>query len=184
MVLVVAAIGRSGSGKTVTLEYLTAQFSKQGFKVGTIKHVHHKGFTLDTKGKNTWRFAQAGAKVVVIISPEEAAIIKKTNQEFENLDKVMKLLENEDLDIVLIEGLHSIIGKRADVFKIITAENLETLTETLDGTVAPILGVSGVIAQNTDATTIQGLQVIKIPQDGKKLVELIKEQLADRKSVV
>jgi len=48
--------------------------------------------------------------------------------------------------------------------------------------VAPILGVSGVIAQSTDATIIQGLQVIKIPQDGKKLVELIKERLAQPKA--
>jgi len=182
MVLVIAAIGRSGSGKTVTLEYLINQFSMQGYKVGTIKHVHHKGFTIDTKGKNTWRFAQAGSKVVVAISPEEVAIIKKTNREFENLEEVMRLIENEDLDIIFIEGLHSIIGKRADVFKIITAENLDILAETLDGTVAPILGVSGVIAQNTDATIIQGLQVIKIPQDGQKLVELIKEQLAQTKT--
>lgn len=178
MVLVIAAIGRSGSGKTITLEYLITQLSTQGYKVGTIKHVHHKGFTIDTKGKNTWRFAQAGSKVVVAISPEEVAIIKKTNREFEKLEEVMKLIENEDLDIVFIEGLHSVIGKRADVFKIITAENLETLAETLDGTVEPILGISGVIAQNTDAINIQGLQVIKIPQEGQKLVEQIKDLLA------
>ena len=58
MVLVVAAVGMSGSGKTVTLEYLIGKLSAEGYKIGSIKHVHHKGFTIDTEGTNTWRYAK------------------------------------------------------------------------------------------------------------------------------
>ncbi len=177
MVLVVAAVGVSGSGKTVTLEYLISQLSTEGYKVGTIKHVHHKGFTMDTPGKNTYRFAQAGSKIVVAISPEEVAIIKKTQQEPENLNQIIALLEKEQLDIVFIEGFHGLIAKRADIPKIITAKNPEGLAETLQGTVEPILAVSGVIAKTTDAQTIRNLPVIKIPEDGKQLTELVKQQI-------
>ncbi len=178
MVLIVAAVGRSGSGKTFTLEYLTAQLSKQGYKIGTIKHVHHLGFTIDTKGTNTWRYAQAGAKVVAAISPEEVSVIKRTALEINNLDQVLKVIEQEPLDIIFIEGFHGLIAQRADVSKIITAKDQQTLQETLQGNVEPILAVSGVISKNTDATTIQGVPVIRIPEEGERLVELVKQQLA------
>ena len=73
----VAAVGVSGSGKTVTLEYLISRLSAEGYKIGSIKHVHHQGFTMDKEGTNTWRYAKAGAKVIVAISPEEIDVIKK-----------------------------------------------------------------------------------------------------------
>ncbi|XHH09416.1 MAG: molybdopterin-guanine dinucleotide biosynthesis protein B [Candidatus Bathyarchaeia archaeon] len=178
MVLIVAAVGRSGSGKTFTLEYLTAQLSKQGYKIGTIKHVHHLGFTIDTKGTNTWRYAQAGAKVVAAISPEEVSVIKRTKLELNSLDQVIAVIEQEPLDIIFIEGFHALIAKRADVSKIITAKDTETLQETLQRNVEPILAVSGVISKNTDAALIQGVPVIRIPEEGERLVELVKQQLA------
>ena len=93
MVLVVAAVGVSGSGKTVTLEYLISQLSAEGYKIGSIKHVHHKGFTMDKEGTNTWRYAKAGAKVIVAISPEEVAIIKKTEMALDSLDQMTALIE-------------------------------------------------------------------------------------------
>ena len=62
MVLVVAAVGVSGSGKTVTLEYLVSQLSAEGYKIGSIKHVHHKGFTMDKEGTNTWRMPRQAPK--------------------------------------------------------------------------------------------------------------------------
>ena len=37
MVVVIAAVGISGSGKTTTLEYLIAHLSSEGYKVGAIK---------------------------------------------------------------------------------------------------------------------------------------------------
>ena len=91
-VLVIAAVGVSGSGKTVTLEYLISHLSAEGYKIGSIKHVHHKGFTMDKEGTNTWRYAKAGAKVIVAISPEEIDIIKKTQMALNDLDKIIALL--------------------------------------------------------------------------------------------
>jgi molybdopterin-guanine dinucleotide biosynthesis protein B len=184
MVLVVAAVGVSGSGKTTTLEYLVDKLSKEGYQVGAIKHVHHKGFTIDTLGTNTWRYAKAGSKIIVAISPEEVDIIKKTNLELENLDQVIALLENEKLDIVFIEGFHKLIAKRPDVPKIITAKDMEGLQRTLEGTVPPILAATGLFSRNTEQTSIEGVEIIKIPEDGAHLISLIKEELKARQSVI
>jgi molybdopterin-guanine dinucleotide biosynthesis protein B len=177
MVLVVAAIGKSGSGKTVTIEYLIEQFSAENYKVGAVKHIHHKGFTIDTEGKNTWRYAKAGAIVIVAISPDETAIIRKTRQEPDSLDDVIESIKKEDVDIIFIEGYHELVAKRADVIKIVISNEEKNLQEILDKTVEPIVAISGLIAMNSNSKVIQGYPVIKIPNDGKKLVELIKQQL-------
>ena len=183
MVLVIAAVGVSGSGKTVTLEYLVSQLSAQGYKIGSIKHVHHKGFTMDKEGTNTWRYAKAGAKVIVAISPEEVAIIKKTEMSLDSLDQMTALIEDEDLDIVFFEGFHRLIAKRSDVPKIITAVDEKGLKQTLEGTVEPILAIAGIVAQNSPNQNYGNVPIIKVPEDGQKLVELVKKHLTQRKEL-
>jgi len=178
MVLIVAAVGRSGSGKTVIIEYLVRQLSVEGFKVGVVKHVHHRGFTIDTEGKNTWRYAQAGAKVVVAISPDEVAIIRKVSPEVESLDNIIEVLERDDsLDIIFIEGYHDLVAHRGDMLKIVTAIDVVCLQEVLEGMVEPVLAVSGLIAKKSDCSFIQKYPVIKIPEEGKTLVDLIKQHM-------
>jgi molybdopterin-guanine dinucleotide biosynthesis adapter protein len=181
-VLVVAAVGRSGSGKTVTLEYLIGKLSAEGYQIGSIKHVHHRGFTMDKEGTNTWRYAKAGSKVIVAISPEEVAIIKKTEMPLEELDQMTALLQNEQLDIVFVEGFHSLVAKRADVPKIITAKDEAGLKETLEGTIEPILAVAGIVATTMKNPTYRNIPVIKVPEEGQQLVELVKAQLKKKKT--
>ncbi len=176
MVLVVAAVGVSGSGKTITLEYLVSKLSAEGYKIGSIKHVHHKGFTMDKEGTNTWRYAKAGAKVIVAISPEEIDIIRKTEMALKDLDQIIALLAAENLDIVFIEGFHSLIAKRQDVPKIITAKDQDGLEQTLGGHSSTHHSHSGNSVQNTGNTAYKGIPIIKVPEDGQKLVDLIKEQ--------
>ena len=67
MVVVIAAVGVSGSGKTTTLEYLISHLSNEGYRVGAIKHIHRESFTIDKEGTNTWRFSKAGSKITVAI---------------------------------------------------------------------------------------------------------------------
>ncbi len=182
MVLVVAAVGRSGSGKTVTLEYLIGKLSAEGYQIGSIKHVHHKGFTMDKEGTNTWRYAKAGAKAIVAVSPEEVAIIKKTELPLKDLDQMTALLKDEKLDIIFVEGFHSLIAKRKDVAKIVTAKDQFGLSQTLEGTVEPILAVAGIVAKTLETPTYKNIPVVKVPEDGQLLVKLIKNQLEQKKS--
>ncbi len=98
----VVGTGRN-SGKTTTVEYLIRELSKK-YRVGTIKKIHEENFTIDKKGKDSWRHAMAGAKVVVTCAPKEVAVIKKLENE-NRFKAALKLLECEPLDIVIIEGL-------------------------------------------------------------------------------
>lgn len=178
MVVVIAAIGVSGSGKTTTVEYLISALSKMGYRVGAVKHIHREGFTIDQEGKNTWRFSQAGAKITVAISPEEIAIIEKTNAALNDLDKIVKYLENEKIDVVFIEGFHSFISKRPKIIKIITSKTPEDLEKTLKEAVPPILAITGLIAKNKPQTS--KIPYIDLPEEGPKLLELVKQYLETR----
>jgi len=73
----IAVVGRKNSGKTRVIEILTIELTKRGYKVAAVKHVPKKDFTIDTEGRDTWRFANAGAKIVVAVSPMEIATIEK-----------------------------------------------------------------------------------------------------------
>jgi molybdopterin-guanine dinucleotide biosynthesis protein MobB len=136
---------------------------------------------MDKEGTNTWRYAKAGAKVIVAISPEEIDIIKKTEMALNDLDKIIDLLKREKLDVVFIEGFHSLIAKRKDVPKIITAKDQAGLEQTLEGTVPPILAIAGIVANNSSKPTHIGIPIIRVPENGQALLELVKKQLTERK---
>jgi len=177
MVLVIAAVGTSGSGKTTTLEYLISHLSAEGYKIGSIKHIHREGFTIDKEGTNTWRYAHAGAKVVVAISPDEIAVIRKTHEDLNDLDQVISMLEREQLDIIFIEGFHGLIAKRIDIPKIITAEDEENLKHTLEGAAEPIIAITGIISLKKPK--IDGLKfpILTLEKEGEQLLELVKKYL-------
>ena len=175
MVVLIAAVGISGSGKTTTVEFLISSLTKIGYKVGAIKHIHRENFTIDKEGTNTWRFSKAGSKITVAISPDEIAIIEKTKASLENLDKIIKQLEKEGLDIIFIEGFHGYISKRPDVTKIITAKTKEDLDKTLDNSVPPILAITGLIAKNKPQTS--EIPFINLPDQSTLLLDLVKKQL-------
>jgi molybdopterin-guanine dinucleotide biosynthesis protein MobB len=130
---------------------------------------------MDKEGTNTWRYAKAGAKVIVAISPEEIAILRKTEAELKDLDKIIELLEREQLDIVFIEGFHRLIAKRTDVPKIITADDEDNLKRTLQGTTDPILAVTGVISENKPTIAWLKSPILNLQTDGKQLLDLIKK---------
>jgi len=177
LVLVIAAVGTSGSGKTTTIEYLISHLTNEGYKVGAIKHVFHKGFSFDKQGTNTWRFAKAGSKVTVAVSAEEIVTIKKTDNLLNDLDQIINLLEKEKLDIIFIEGFHNLTVKRKDIPKIVTATDVDNLKETLEETTLPILAITGEVAQNKTEIDRVKVPFIKMPSEGKQLLEVIRRYL-------
>jgi len=172
----------SGSGKTVTLEYLIGQLSAEGYRVGTIKHIHIPNFTIDKEGTNSWRYAKAGSKVTVAVSPQEIAIIKKTETSPDQIDQIIESLSIEKLDIVFVEGFHSAMMKRKDIPKIITAKNQDDLEAALKNSVPPVLAITGLVAQNTDKKFEGKIPVIKVSVEGKQLLKIVKELLNNKSS--
>src|SRR3990172_11564133 len=90
----------SGSGKTTLIEKVVPLLKARGLRVAVIKHAS-KGFDLDRPGKDSWRFQQAGADVVLLAGPDRIALIKK-------LDATPPLSELERMgagaDIIIEEG--------------------------------------------------------------------------------
>ena len=180
-VLVIAAVGKSGSGKTTTLEYLVSNLASEGYRIGAIKHIYHKGFKIDKEGTNTWRYAKAGSKVIAAVSTEEIVVIKKAETELNDLEQVTGLLGNEQLDVIVVEGFRGLVEKRKDVLKIVTAKDADSLKRTLEGTVQPIIAVAGVIGQQKPEIKLE-IPVINIPEEGKQLLKLVKEHLKAKAS--
>lgn len=125
---VVSVVGTSGSGKTTLVEKLVAELVRRGYRVGTIKHDVH-GFEIDIPGKDTWRHAQAGARVVAISSPARFAIIEQVEREY-TLDEVTEMIHG--VALILAEGY-----KREDKPKIeVTAAGVQPVSTPAEGLVA------------------------------------------------
>jgi len=98
IICIVSAV--SNTGKTTLMEKLIYEIVRRGYKVGAVKSDCH-GFEMDVPGKDSWRFAQAGARATAIVGMEQYALVQKTRQK-KNLDEVVGLME--DIDIALVEG--------------------------------------------------------------------------------
>jgi hypothetical protein len=84
-------------------------------------------------------------------------------------------LERENLDTIFVEGFHSLIAKRKDIPKIITATDVGNLKRTLEGTVQPILAITGMIAQRKPEIGDIKIPIINLPEEGTQLLELVKK---------
>jgi len=109
---VITIVGLSNSGKTTLIETLIPELKRRGYRVGTIKHTHH-GFSMDQKGKDTYRHRAAGADTVLAASPGQIALVKSTAGE--SLDSLLPYFQ--DMDIVLVEGFKQDKKPKIEVFR-------------------------------------------------------------------
>jgi len=107
---IVSVVARSKTGKTTFLEALIPALKKQGLSVAVVKHHHHTS-SFDTPGKDTHRIAEAGADLVLGISPVQVATFSREAGSGD-LDSVIAK-HCVGYDLVLTEGY-----KRGDFPKI------------------------------------------------------------------
>jgi len=138
--LAIAVVGGKKTGKTTTIETLIRELTKRGYKVAAIKHIPEPDFTIDTPAKDTWRFAEAGAKTIIAVSPNETATIEKGATEKVPLTALLRKLGNHD--VILIEGLKKQVAKNPNIQKIAIATNKEE-AENAQKTYKPILAYTG-----------------------------------------
>jgi len=124
MLRAVAIVGFKKSGKTTVVEGLVRELAGRGYRVGTIKHIRDKNFSIDVPGKDTWRHAQAGARVVVSMAPQEVATITKRGRI--KPEEVMRTLQW--LDFIIIEGFRKLKG----VTKIATSRTADEAAKLVD----------------------------------------------------
>lgn len=123
---VLAVIGHKKSGKTTFIEKCVSALSKKGYKLCVIKHIPHEDFTIDTVGKDTWRFSKAGANITVSLAPHEFAIIERSELGPGKLIELLKIIgQIWSPDIVLIEGLKSLVKRHKHIPKVILLRRLD-----------------------------------------------------------
>jgi molybdopterin-guanine dinucleotide biosynthesis protein MobB len=97
----------SGTGKTTLLTALIPLLTARGLRIGVIKHAHHS-FDVDQPGKDSYVLRQSGAAKVMVASGRRWALMTETPQQIEvRLHTLLPELNQDDLDLVLVEGFKS-----------------------------------------------------------------------------
>lgn len=108
----------SGTGKTTLLKALLTEFKARGWRVGVIKHSHHD-FEVDIPGKDSYELRKAGAAKMLIASPYRWALMADIdNTQIEpDLATLLKELNQQDLDFILIEGMRGLPFPKIEVHR-------------------------------------------------------------------
>jgi len=103
MTKALSIVGFSGSGKTDLICRLLDWLVRQGLKVAVLKHTHHHD--PGDRGKDTWRFRQAGARVVALAAPG----LLQVSHAFPEEPPLPLILESlsPEVDLILVEGYKS-----------------------------------------------------------------------------
>jgi len=164
---VIAIVGSKGSGKTTTIETLTKQLTKRGYKIAVVKHIPEPNFTIDTEEKDTWRFAQSGAKIIVTVASDEIATIEKVDATSFSLEEILHRCR--DIDLVFLEGFKKLAGKNHDIPKIVTVKSAKEALEALE-TFKPILAFTGLHSIETLNLNVPYMNVL---ENREKLVDTV-----------
>ncbi|HEX5364828.1 MAG TPA: molybdopterin-guanine dinucleotide biosynthesis protein B [Gallionella sp.] len=107
-------VGHSGCGKTTLIERLLPELSRRGLRVATIKHAHHK-VVLDTPGKDSWRYKQAGAVMSMLVTANELQLVADAVEQREPAQLAQRFLG--EADMVLAEGFSHASGVKIEVLR-------------------------------------------------------------------
>ncbi|KAA6230530.1 molybdopterin-guanine dinucleotide biosynthesis protein B [Campylobacter sp. LR264d] len=108
--LVMAFSGPSNSGKTTLISKLSTEFINQGLELILIKHDPSDKAVFDKNGKDSFKFFQSGADVMVL-SPNRTTYFSHTPR-----DVLSALKMVDDFDLCLVEGLKTLDLPRISVF--------------------------------------------------------------------
>ena len=106
----IAFTGGSGNGKTTLIEKIAKELIKIK-KVAIIKNDPKDKAIFDVEGKDSYKFSQTGAEVVVT-SPIRTTYF---SQREKTLNEIVDMLN--DFDILLVEGLKTLPLPRIAIFR-------------------------------------------------------------------
>jgi molybdopterin-guanine dinucleotide biosynthesis protein B len=110
--LAVAFTGPSNSGKTtLILNVARKLIHEKGMKVAIVKHDPSDKARFDVEGKDSYKFSDTGAEVIVT-SPTRTTYFSKRNKD---IDEMIRLFD--DFDILLVEGLKNLPLPRISIFR-------------------------------------------------------------------
>lgn len=101
---VLGFVAPSGTGKTTLLSAVVRRLTDAGLRVGVIKQARID-FDLDQPGKDSDRLRRAGIERLLIAAEHQSALIIEPPEPHEpELDELLALLDDDELDLVLVEG--------------------------------------------------------------------------------
>ena len=109
--LAVAFTGPSNSGKTTLIIKVADALIEEGKKVAIIKNDPKDKAIFDTEGKDSYKFSQTGAEVIVT-SPKKTTYLSARHKELDELIRIF-----EDFDYLLVEGLKNLPLPRISIFR-------------------------------------------------------------------
>ncbi len=140
MTVIVAVFGRKKSGKTAVIEALIRALSNDNLTITAAKHVHHADFTIDSPGKDSWRFGKAGAKRVFIFSPNELVSIEKTSGNEVDGESLLNMITDSATDVVFLEGFYQALARDGRVYKLVVGRGAGDVIDMVRGCSEPLLG--------------------------------------------
>jgi len=166
---VIAVVGGKKSGKTRTIESLIKELTARGYIIAAVKHIPEPNFTIDEEGKDTWKFAQAGATTIIAVSSQEIATIEKVTPANLPLKKVLQ--KCRDCDLVFLEGFRDLVVNDSRIDKILVVSSPEEAAKGIM-TFHPIIAMTGSVEPKIKQRQIPYIDVMKNP---KKLADLIEK---------
>ncbi len=158
----IAVNGTSNSGKTTVSTALIQGLRRRGYRVGSVKEIHHKNFTIDPDAKVDTRLHKAaGSQLVTARALRETAVLHQCKLPME------EILRYYDHDFVILEGVAD-----CNVARIITAHDETEIAERVDGRA---IAVSGVFA-NTNSGKILDMPIFNVLKDAEALVDFVEER--------
>ena len=107
-------VGHSGSGKTTLVEKLIRELSGRGLCIATIKHTHHT-VVLDTVGKDSYRFKEAGAVMSMLVTPNGLQLVADATEHREPEQLATRFMG--EADVVLAEGFSFCATPKIEVLR-------------------------------------------------------------------
>ncbi len=158
--LLINAIGFSNSGKTTLLEALARHYCSQGKQVGVIKDIHSEKYQPDKEDSDTWRYAQAGAQLVV------GRGLNDTVFRWRHSMKFLEIIGRVTADVLLVEGF-----KEEKMPHIVCAADKAQLAKLMDN---HTICISGVISEQLN--NYQGIPVYNFQRDIKKIIAIAEQK--------
>jgi len=166
--VVIAVVGSKSSGKTTTIEALTKELTTRGYKIAVVKHIPEPDFTIDTKGKDTWRFAQSGAKTIISVASDEIATIEKVKTKDFPLKEILRKCKGHD--IVFLEGFREFVSRKKGIHKIVVVRSAKEVAEAAKN-FEPILAFTGPYSTEKLNLKVPYVDALKNPEKIADIVE-------------
>lgn len=160
---VFSVYGSKGTGKTSTVENIIKELKKRQYRVGSVKDIHFKSFTMETEGSNTHRHYTAGADLVTARGFEETNVLYKGKLGMSDI-----LNHYKCYDFVILEGVEDL-----NCPKILTARTSDDITQRIG---PHVIAISGVIANNSALTSWEDIPVFNGCDNTTALVDFILEK--------